>query len=339
VTRRLPAVVLMATVLAAGCGRDDVRSDDRRIRVGHAGALDLSDMPAEIAHDALRRDGYNVQLQAYPTIEVVADALARGDVDVAVGSTRSFWAAIGRGAPIRSVMEHVSNIHRMVTAAHGEGCAAFGDRRFALQSEGAAGTAFARAWLTRHCPNLDSGALFVPGSPNRMAAMLSGALTATVLQLSDVLRLQRLAPQRFVMSVDFAREWPGVRTTLVHVNAHFASAYPDRVRDYLRARLAANRRVIADAAPLLEMARARMGDESDWLELAPIYRALPAWQADGGLSVTDVATTLDFLVRETGLKASIEADAVADLSFLDALGRELGPASTVPAPGHHGDPR
>ena len=337
--RRLPAVVLMVTVFAAACARNETRSDDRRIRVGYASAPDLSDMPAEIAHDAMRREGYVVQLQTYPTVEVVADALARGDVDVAVGSTRSFWAAIARGAPVRSVMEHVSNIHRMVTAAPGAGCAAFSDRRFALQSEGAAGTAFARAWLSRHCPDLDPDVLFVPGSQNRMAAMLSGSLTATVLQLSDVLRLQRLAPQRFVMTVDFAREWPGVRTTLVHVNTRFSRTYPDRVRDYLRARLEANRLVIAEATPLLEMARARMGDEPDWLELAPIYRGLPAWHADGGLTAADVATTLDFLVRETGLDASLAADAVADLSFLDTLGRESGRASIVPGPGDHDDSR
>ena len=136
----LVVVLAFVVALVAACSDNSGRPDDRRIRVGHVGALDFSDMPAEIAHDALRADGYVVVLQAYPTVEVLADALARGDVDIGAGSTRSFWAAIGRGAPIRSVMEHVANIHRLIATATTPGCAAYSDRRFALQSEGAAGT-------------------------------------------------------------------------------------------------------------------------------------------------------------------------------------------------------
>jgi ABC-type nitrate/sulfonate/bicarbonate transport system substrate-binding protein len=344
--RSAPIVVagLAAAVLlgaAGACADRQPAATSPRIRVGYAGALDFSDMASELAHERLRESGVEVTTHSFPTAEIIVDALARGDVDVADGSTRAFWSAAAKGAPIRTVMDHVVDIHRLVVAGT-PGCGAIDGARLALQSEAAAGTALARAYLARACPDARPDILFVPGSTNRMAAVLSGSLTATVLQLSDVVRLERLAPGRISVMADFAREWPAVATTGVHVNTRFAAAHPDWVSTYVRARVAANREIAGHGEALVALADRVMGAEPDWKTLAPIYTALPAWDPNGGLTRAGVQETLDFLVRHTGLSPTLTPDMVADLSYLDAALRDVDSSSdqhsTPMAPAASGRP-
>ncbi len=324
---RALALLLGTLVVSTGCSRDIPNPTGAPvIRIGYAGSLDFSDMAAELAHEQLTQAGYLVVTRAYPTVEIAADALARGDVDFAFGAARPFWSAIARGAPVRSVMEHVANIHRLVAANAATAasvCDAFNRQPLALQSEGAAGTGFARAWLARVCPGARHDIIFVPGSQNRMAGLISGALPATVLQLSDVMRLEDMAPARFKVVADFATEWPGVRPTLVHVNTTFATSHPDSLRAYLRERIVANRRVVADEATVLAIAARRLGVDTNWSGPSGAYRTLPAWDARGGLTATHVADTLAFLKQNTGLAPSLTTDQVADTSSLDRVLREL----------------
>jgi ABC-type nitrate/sulfonate/bicarbonate transport system substrate-binding protein len=330
----LAAAVLLGT--AGACADRSSIATSPRIRIGYAGTLDFSDMASELAHERLRESGVAVTTRSFPTAELIVDALARGDVDVADGSTRAFWAAAAKGAPIRTVMDHVVDVHRLVVAGE-PGCRAIDGVRLALQSEAAAGTALARAYLARACPDARPDVLFVPGSTNRMAALLSGSLTATVLQLSDVVRLERLAPGRVSVMADFAREWPTVETTGVHVNTRFAAAHPDWVRAYVRARLAANREIAGHGDELVALANRLMGAEPDWATLAPIYMALPAWDPNGGLTREGVKATLDFLVRHTRLSPALTPEMVADLSYLDAALRDLGLSDAHPASTAHTD--
>jgi ABC-type nitrate/sulfonate/bicarbonate transport system substrate-binding protein len=330
----LAAAVLLGT--AGACADRSSIATSPRIRIGYAGTLDFSDMASELAHERLRESGVAVTTRSFPTAELIVDALARGDVDVADGSTRAFWAAAAKGAPIRTVMDHVVDVHRLVVAGE-PGCRAIDGVRLALQSEAAAGTALARAYLARACPDARPDILFVPGSTNRMAALLSGSLTATVLQLSDVVRLERLAPGRVSVMADFAREWPTVETTGVHVNTRFAAAHPDWVRAYVRARLTANREIAGHGDELVALANRLMGAEPDWATLAPIYMALPAWDPNGGLTREGVKATLDFLVRHTRLSPALTPEMVADLSYLDAALRDLGLSDAHPASTAHTD--
>ena len=330
----LAAAVLLGA--AGACADRSSIATSPRIRIGYAGTLDFSDMASELAHERLRESGVAVTTRSFPTAELIVDALARGDVDVADGSTRAFWAAAAKGAPIRTVMDHVVDVHRLVVAGE-PGCRAIDGVRLALQSEAAAGTALARAYLARACPDARPDILFVPGSTNRMAALLSGSLTATVLQLSDVVRLERLAPGRVSVMADFAREWPTVETTGVHVNTRFAAAHPDWVRAYVRARLTANRELAGHGDALVALANRLMGAEPDWATLAPIYMALPAWDPNGGLTREGVKATLDFLVRHTRLSPALTPEMVADLSYLDAALRDLGLSDAHPASTAHTD--
>jgi hypothetical protein len=315
---------LAAGVLTA-CQRESVR---REIRVGYAGVLDVGDAPQAMAHASLEAAGYTVVEQSFATIEALVDAVSRGHVHFGTGAARAFWAAVARGARVRTVMEHVGNVHRLVVAGSPPDCAAaLHGRRLALQSEGAAGTALARAWMALHCEGVTPEVVMVPGSPNRYAAALSGAVDATVLQLSDVARLHRAAPGRFSVMGDFAREWPGLMVTGLHVNTDVATSDPALVRDYIRARVLAHRAAVADRAMVLDHARRILGG-GDWAAEVDEYADRGVWHVDGGLTRQGAADTLRFLVERSGLDASLTPERVADPGVLEDVLRDVGLQAT-----------
>jgi len=316
---------MLAAAGLSACQREPGRDE---IRVGYAGVLDVGDAAQEMAHASLEAAGYTVVEQSFATIEALVDAVSRGDVHFGTGAARAFWAAVAKGARVRTVMEHVGNVHRLVVAGAPADCtAALHGRRLALQSEGAAGTALARAWMAVHCNGVMPEVVMVPGSPNRFAAALSGAIDATVLQLSDVARLDRAAPGRFSVMGDFAREWPGLMVTGLHVNTEFADREPTMVRDYIRARVLANRAAVADRAGVLAHARRMLGG-GDWAPEVDEYAEKGVWHVDGGLTRQGAADTLRFLVEQSGLEPSLTPEQVADPGVLEDVLREVGSRSS-----------
>ncbi|MEQ1758422.1 MAG: ABC transporter substrate-binding protein [Vicinamibacterales bacterium] len=320
---RAAGLVLLVGILAASCAQSPAEETRPEIRVGFGGALDFGDLAGEIAHQQLEKQGYRVRVVTFASTEIAVDALSRGEVDFATGSTRSFWAAAARGAPVRAVVEHAANVFRLVIAGMRQDCAALDGQRLALHAEGAVGTVLARVYLADRCPDAHPEVLLVPVSANRLAALLSGSVAAAVLKLSDVSQVERLAPGRFTMVTDFGNAWDDLKTTLVHTNTNFAESHPDQVRDYVRARVLANRQAATDHDEVLRQAKRVLGEGSDWTPEAREYAALPAWHPDGGMTRAELDRTLRFMIDRSGIDQTLTVDRVADLSVLEDVLREV----------------
>jgi ABC-type nitrate/sulfonate/bicarbonate transport system substrate-binding protein len=307
-----------AAVLASGACAPPAAPPDARplIRVATAGQLDFEDLPGSIGHAMLRAAGYRVEETFYATSDLSVDALSRGHADVSSGAMTTAWAAAVRGAPVRTVMEHVRAQLLLVATRDVEGCAGLDGRRLALQGEVGASTALARAFLAEECPAARPIVLQIPDSANRAAALLSRVADAAVLQLEGYDWLAEQAPGRFHVIGNFPERWPSLRTTGVHVNAHFAARHPDRVMAYVRARLDANREVRADPAQLAAEAARVLGPSPRWPRLAQLHAAAGAWSATGGLSEDDVIRSVEFF--GAGRLAGTPVEVLADLRFLQA---------------------
>ena len=330
--RVMRAIAFLTAAAVIGCAAP-APTGRPIIRVAYS-QLGLQDLPSLLADAALEAEGYNVEETFFALSELGAEALVRGRVEFAVGSVRSFWAAAGRGAHIRTVMEHVANAHRLVADDRITTCAGLDGRRLALQSESAAGTALARAYFAQECPSMRPQTLLVPQSESRAAALLSGHLDAAVLELGIFLWLDQQAPGRFHILEDFAARWPGIKVSGVQVNTDFAKKHPDVVRSYVRARVVANRAVLADPSLLVAEAMRSIGGSASWPAVVRAYVGMMAWAPDGGLTEADVERSLAFFKRTTGLKPDLTVADVADLSVLDAV---LADPRLTSANGAHGE--
>jgi ABC-type nitrate/sulfonate/bicarbonate transport system substrate-binding protein len=311
-----PLTLALAAVVATVACREASSPGRPVIRVGYSTLPDFGDLPSVIAHTELTRQGFDIQVVYFALSEIGAEALARGEVDVASGSTRAYWSAAARGAPVRAVMEHVANEHRLVTTNGVQHCRELAGLRVGLQSEGGAGTALWRAFVAEACPGLDAQILLIPHSESRAAALLSNKLHAAVVEQAVVAWLEERAPGRFQVLENFAARWPGIKTSAVFVNDAFAAAHPDRVHAYVRARLDVHRRAAADPAVIGEEAARQFGPSADLSLTVARYHADRAWAADGGMAPADVEHTLRFLTEFSGFPPGFTTDRAADLRFL-----------------------
>jgi ABC-type nitrate/sulfonate/bicarbonate transport system substrate-binding protein len=327
---------LMAMVLAStGCQRAaPTGARATRLRTAYTSAVDIGDLPSLLAGRALEAEGYLVQPTFFAQPELAVEALARGDVDIANGGTRAFWAANAKGADLVLLMEHSENGYQMVATPAVTRCADLDGRTLALSSRGALPTALGDAYL-RHCPDATPRVLAIPHSGDRLSALQHGAVDATVLQRSDLTRLQQQAPGRFHSLDDFTSALPDLDLTCVFVTRHFLQTERRTVIDYLRERIRTNREVLAHPDLLFEEARR-------WPTMAAIdgpvaegeLRA-PAWSRHGGISPKSVAATFDFFVRDASLPASLTLDQLADFSPLQEALLTLDQAARGTLPHDH----
>ncbi len=309
--------LVLATLAALTFACRPPAGGPRLIRVGYAGEADFGDLPSLVAHTRLRASGIQIEPTFFSASDVAVSTLSRGAVDVMHGSMISAWTAIGRGAPLRTVMEHVANPYRLVAVSGITSCEQLTGRRLALPSESAVSTHLVRAYLAEECPAARPEVFLLAESSSRAAAFLAGGVDAGSLELSSWLWLRKQAPGRFGVLSDFAARWPAIKTTGVHVNTDFARDHRDLVHEYLAALLAANRAVLADPTLLASAAREHMGRAEDWDATARIYVDARAWPARGGLTRADVDTTLTFFRIHSRLDPQLTVNGVADVGFLE----------------------
>jgi NitT/TauT family transport system substrate-binding protein len=320
------AAAAIGCALAAGSGVAAAEEPARRIRVGFSSIADLGDLPSLMAHGLLAAQGYEVTATFFARTPLAADALARGQVDVGNGSTRTYWAAIGKGAGIATVMEQVGNGWSIVAARRVRGCEDLHGRPLALTGEGTMSAALVRAHLGRRCPGVEPRVVTIPGSEHRAAALLAGRIDAAPLELAESLYLAARAPERFRTLVSFADELPSVVTTGVHVNRAWAARNPGAVRAYLRALLTVHRRVRERPDLLVTEARSRLRIEPALLaEIVEAHVRTGAWHPNGRLTREAVRESLAFFVESGTLAPGLGPEAVADLlplqHALDEIGR------------------
>lgn len=315
------AHIALSALVGAACKPADRQADARTIRVSYSGTTNFGDLPSLLAHDRLREQGYQVEEVHYSGADLVVDALSRGEVQFGNGSINTPWAAVAKGARVRTVMEHSTNPHRFIVAPEISTCAALSGRRLALHGEASVGTALIRAYLAEECPAAKPIYLYIQDSENRAAALISGTIDASGIELGVLQWLTEQAPGRFNILVDFAARWPSIKTTGVQVNTDFAAAHPDVVVDYLRARLIANRDLASDPDLLVAEATRKLGPSPTWPRTAQVYLEGRAWAPDGGLTEADVDRTLAFFSSDTA--RALSAQDVADLRFLQEAAASL----------------
>ena len=325
----LGTVLLLASCSMPGANlRQDVPSPQARalkLRVAFSSTAEFGDIPSLMAHELLVRQGYEVLPTFYDKPELAVEALARGDADIGNGSTRTYWAAVGKGAQIATIMDEQANAWQIVAGPAIRSCADLDGRRFSVSGEAAVSSTMAESYIRENCPGVKREIVLISGSPNRAAALLAGQIDATVLELADVIQLEQQAPGRTHSLVDFGTGLPHLKTTGVHVNRSFAVAHPEAVKDYIRALLTIHRQIRRDPDPLLAAAGKRLEiDEKLLPQISAAYSKSNSWDVNGGLSEEAVQYSLGFFSGKNSLPVALKVQDVADLSYLNAVLDEMG---------------
>jgi NitT/TauT family transport system substrate-binding protein len=295
------------------------------IRVAFSSVVGFGDLPVLLAHELLSQRGYDVQSTFYAQVEYAVEALSRGDADIDKGAMRPHWAAVGKGAKVATIAEQQGDPWVLYATSEIRRCSDLDGKRFAISGEGAISSCMSCAYVSKNCPGIQRQILLIQGSQNRAAALLTGEVDATPLELADFVRLQRLAPGRFHALTVFSSEFPRLKSTGIQVNTEFASKYPEVVRDYLRSLITVHRQIYLDHEMLKEAAKKYLSVEQDLIpEITEAYIAQNIWDRNGGLLVDDLEYSIRFLTEMGQLKPGLTVEDVANLSYLDSILNELG---------------
>jgi len=288
-----------------------------------AASTGLDDIPLRIALDTLREEGYVVETTEYARWDLVTSELASGALDIAPSSHQTAWAAIAQGAAIRAVIDSRRNPYLIACKAEITTCDDLLGKSIAYSTTSNVLAALANGYFRRNCPGAEPPITLIPSSSNRMAALLSGEIDAALLDEEDALQLDREAPGKFHVLRYLAEEFPQVVTGAFYVHSDFAASHPDIVKDFVKALLQANRRVQDPQVLRAAIERYLSGDANAQAN-AEAYLAHKAWEVNGGLDMERIEYTLTFLTDAGVVPSGLQADQLADASYLSAVLDEIG---------------
>jgi ABC-type nitrate/sulfonate/bicarbonate transport system substrate-binding protein len=298
-------------------------SSARRIRIGYPGPQGFGELPSFLANRELEARGYTIETTFYVQPELAVQALVEGSIDLSVGSSRIYWVAVQHGAPLVAVIEGARRNHVLVATKPIASCHELAGRRVGLTGLAAMGATLFREYLRSTCPGTEVETILIAGSPNRIAALMTGTIDATVSFRAEAVDLARRAPDRFEALGDFELRWADLISSAIFVNSARVADRTEDIDLYVKTMLEANRRLSTDAGEVARRASALMPPGHEYGPVAEAYVSVEAWDSTGGLSPEGVKKTMDFLVSIGELKDPLPESRLVDRSFLTRARADL----------------
>jgi NitT/TauT family transport system substrate-binding protein len=291
----------------------------------------LSSAPMLAAIDNLRKEGYTIDVSIIESSELVVQGVASGQFAFGSGANNAVLAAVEKGGPtMLGLMARVANEWTVYArTATIKSCADLGGKRLAIHSEGAVSTAMVKNYVETNCKGTAPNYVIIAGSPNRVAALLADQIDATPAELSDTFTIDAQGADRFSLLTSFAKDLPKLQPTDVHVNAAFAKANPGTVYAMVKAIIQEYRRIKGKPDLLQADAEKYTKETIDPKTIAAAskrYTELNMFPADGGNTRENMQYSHDFFKAAGVIKADIPLANWTDLSFLEQVNKELGPA-------------
>lgn len=321
VRRLRAALALLLLSLVAAC--TPAPATDKRLRIIYATTSNIGDLTSLAANRTLRARGYDIVETFVANPELAVAALARGDAELAIGGASAYWVANHKGANLRMLISRSDNGYQLIAKPGLEHCADFHGRTLAVSTAGSLPTALLAAYLTS-CPGIKPQVLSIPSSTDRMAALATGRIDAAILQRPDFWHLKQREPGGFVHVDDYERHVPPLHFIGAFATTAFIDTHRPLLLEWIREKIAADRRAQHDLPFLLEEAvhwPALAGTEP---ELMASEVAAGTWDPNGGLTPADVEETYQFFVRAGVVDDGLPATSLADLSLLEDALNGLG---------------
>jgi ABC-type nitrate/sulfonate/bicarbonate transport system substrate-binding protein len=300
-----------------------VRSGE--IHLGQRGAPGVKDLPWLLAIDALRAQGYTVSVTELAKGELVAEAMEQGDIDIANVTPSIAWAAVAKGADIRTVAGNYDNVFYLAVKNELQTCEDLDGRSLSFSSRQATGYILFEEYLKAHCPGVSPQILLISQSPSRVAGLQAGELDGAYLELEDWLALARQKPDDFHVMLDFGKEFPDFLGSGFCARGAWAQQHPEMVKDFARALITYQRELASNPERLqAEIMKLYQVDATEARRLAEAFQAARIWDLNGALTVENIQYTIDAMAADGALPAGLKAQNVADLSYMNAVLDEIG---------------
>ena len=156
----------------------------------------MRDVPLLLAIDSLETQDHALLAAADGT--GTTQALATGSAEIGSLNDQTMWTAISKGAKVKTIMQRYVTAALVVTPTAVANCAALNGKGFGYSTNGGTTPALLKLYFDQHCPGTKLQTVLIPGNAGRITGLQSGQLSAAVLEVEDVLQLEKDAPGKFL---------------------------------------------------------------------------------------------------------------------------------------------
>ncbi|HZP97537.1 MAG TPA: ABC transporter substrate-binding protein [Candidatus Limnocylindria bacterium] len=285
----------------------------------------VSKVPSILALEALKQEGHDVTILYLQSSEDPVQAVVRGDANFGSASASTVFAAIAQGIPVKAIMVANTPDYVMVAPASVTSPSQLGGLKVGIHAAVSSTALYTNVMLEKF-PGVKPNILVVPGSANRVQALAAGQLDGSVVQLSDLPALEKLAPGKFHAIFDVAKERPDLMDAVIFTRAELLRSDPNLVQQYIVAQLKANRNAYADQKGLAAAIAKYVPNTTADLgaQFAKFYTDSGIWPKDGGMNGANVSATLSALTSSKLIAKAPTAAECCDRSALDAALKTIG---------------
>ncbi len=285
----------------------------------------VSKITSILALEALKQDGHDVTSLYLQQSEDPVQAVVRGDANFGSASAAAVFAAIAQGIPVKAILVANTPDYVMVAPANVTSPSQLGGLKVGIHAAVSSTALYTNVMLEKF-PNVKPDILVVPGSANRVRALAAGQLDGSVIQLSDIPSLDKLAPGKFHVIFDVAKERPDLMDAVIFVKSDLLQSDPNLVQQYIVAQLKQNRAAYADQKSLAAAITKWVPNTSADLgtQFAKFYTDSGIWPKDGGMDSANITSTLTALTSSKLLAKAPSATECCDRSALDAALKTIG---------------
>ncbi|WP_053204410.1 ABC transporter substrate-binding protein [Jiangella muralis] len=316
--RRWAAPALAAAVLlTTACGDDSTSAGDTAtsedkgsLTIAFSNAVpQVEKVPTILAAEQLEEEGYEVELVWLQSSEDPVQAVVRGDAQIGTANTSTIFGATAQGAPVKAIAAQNKPAYAMVVPVGVTSPEGLDGLKVGIHAQVSSTALYTNLLLKDH-PEVKPNTLVVPGSANRIQALIAGELDASVVQLSDLQVLEEKAPGKFHVLLDYAAEMGDIIDSAIFTSDSFLDENPEAVQDFLDALLTQQQRIKDDPQVLVDGIVANVPDvtEEQAKGFADTYLSSNVWPEDGNFTDDSIATTLDAIKQYGGLDGEPTAD-------------------------------
>ncbi|WEX91140.1 ABC transporter substrate-binding protein [Sinorhizobium garamanticum] len=191
---RIAGAVVAGAVTVISLGGLETAAAQERVRVALGDVVSVETLAFLIALERAREKGLDYELTSFAEEELAIQAIVGGQADVGIGTPYSIIQKTK--VPLRNIFQVSTLVFFPVVSTEYKTWKDLDGQPFTFHARGTATEAYGNVIAAREGIEFGQRS-YVPGSENRVVAMLNGTIKATIVDLSNKNLLLKQAPDRF----------------------------------------------------------------------------------------------------------------------------------------------
>ncbi|MCW2929492.1 MAG: hypothetical protein JWM19_454 [Actinomycetia bacterium] len=265
------------------------------IKLAYDSAPDIGDLPSLVAMQIMRGEGYNISPQVLNGSSVTADAVSTGSAQMASLNGISVFQAVNKGNSFVAFAEKYTNEEVLVAKSSITSVSQLNNATVSVQSPNATSTSL--VLYTEKTDHVHINFVYQPNSATRAAALVSGQVDASPLELDDVDKTLGQTGSAYHVLIAYDKTLPWILGNIFFTTKSFLSAHKPVAQAYVNALAEADKEVYADPDGFLAKYSNLLSGYTPSVLKDSMDQSAAAhiWGTNGGLIVPgDVAKTLSF---------------------------------------------